>query len=84
MHAAVAKIDPDDPTSDTIPIDAFKEALIEYELSSKFQGMPKEPKLENGKKQYNIEKYDPENMSWFRTLYERWVKLFAGKHLGRS
>lgn len=83
MPAAVAKIDLNDPNSDTILVNAFKEALIEFELSNKYQGLSKEIKLENSKRQYNIGKYDPEDMSWFKSLYERWIKLFAGKGLGK-
>ena len=82
MPAAVVKIDPSDPNSDTILIDAFKEALIEYEISSDYQGLSKDIKLENGKRKYNIKKYDPEDMSWFKNLYERWIRIFAGKSIG--
>lgn len=83
MPAAVVKIDPSDPNSDTILINAFKEALIEYEISSDYQGLSKDIKLENGKRKYNIEKYNPEDMSWFKNLYERWIRIFAGKGIGR-
>ncbi len=37
--------------------------------------------IEQGKMDYNLNNYKPENILWFKQLYEKWIYLFAGEYM---
>lgn len=83
MPAAVAKIDPSNPKADTILVHYIKEAITEFKIAQKIEGTYGKQqradmiKIEEGK--YGIKNYEPEEVTWFKNFYKKWIDLFAGE-----
>ena len=87
VPAAIMKIDPKNPHSDTILTSFFKEAIAEYRVSKNSANIiGKEQRdfvIEESQRKYGLSTYDPEDTSWFKLFYKKWIKLFAGEYMSR-